>query len=174
MTNISALSTIPYNKSLLQATKHTFIFPTLPFLKYFIQSVNLPGISTSPVQVSNPFADMFRHGDKLVFEGLVISALIDEDLRVWEETKNWLYALTTPEKFSQYIRYDEARRKESPYHDGELTLYTNSNVPNMRFKFTECHPIAMSGINFSTIDNADNVLTSEIMFRYDQFFLERF
>jgi len=174
MTNVSALGTIPYNKSLLQLTKHTFIFPTLPFLKYFIQNVNLPGISTSPVPVPNLFADTYRHGDKLVFEPMTVVALIDEDLRVWEETKNWLYSLTKPEKFPQYIRFDEARRKDSPYHDGELTLYKNSNEPNMRFKFTECHPVAMSGIDFSTVESSDNIPTLEIQFRYDQFFLERF
>lgn len=173
MTTSSLLTRIPENTSFLQANKFTFAFDTLPFLKYFCQNVALPSISTSAVTVSSPFADMYRHGDKLNFSELNVSVLIDEDLRVWEETYNWLQALTKPDNFRQYFRQDRSDKRNRAYHDATLTLNTNANNPNMRFKFTECHPVALSGIQFSTMETAASTLTADITFRYDQFYLER-
>ena len=99
MSNSSACSTQPENSSFLQPNKFTFSFPTLPFLKYFCQTVNIPGVSTSPVTVDNPFSNTYRHGDKLMYDQMNLSVIVDEDIRVWEETYNWLLALTFPSEF---------------------------------------------------------------------------
>lgn len=171
MTTQSLLTRIPENTSLLQSARFTFSFPKLPFLKYFCQAVQLPGVSTSAVQVSNPFADTYRHGDKLVYEPFVITALLDEDIRVWEETYDWLTAMTKPQLFAQYGRFFDERRL--PYHDGVLTINTNSNIQNVRVLFKDCHPTSLNGIPFDTKINADSTFTAEIGFRYDYFTIER-
>lgn len=114
---------------------------------------------------------MYRHGDKLVFDQLIVKAIIDEDLRVWEETYDWLQALTKPDKYSQYIRFYD--KEKNPYHDATLTVNTNANVPNIRFKFTNCHPIGLGGIEFNTTLDATTTITTEIAFRYDQYYLDR-
>jgi hypothetical protein len=171
MANESLLTRIPENTSFLQTTKFSFSFPTLPFLRYFCQSAILPGITTQPVPVSSPFSNMYRHGDKLEYELLTVTALIDEDLRTWEETHNWLQSLTKPKQFSEYVRYYNA--DGVPYHDGTLTINTNANNPNIRIKFTHCHPVSLSQIQFSTFTNAETTLTCDISFRYDQFEIDR-
>ena len=171
MSNSSACSTQPENSSFLQPNKFTFSFPTLPFLKYFCQTVNIPGVSTSPVTVDNPFSNTYRHGDKLMYDQMNLSVIVDEDIRVWEETYNWLVALTKPQSFTQYIRYHN--KKEMVYHDAILTINTNANNPNIRFKFTNLHPISLGGVNFNVSDNANTTLTADIIFRYDYFELLR-
>lgn len=143
----------------------------MPFLRYFIQTANLPAMGTTAVRVPNPFADMKRHGDKLVFDDLVVTALIDEDMRVWEETKNWLHALTKPDNFPQYIRSND--RTRDPYHDAILTINTNANNPNIRFKFTHCHPVSLGAVNFTYTENAATQLYADIVFAYDQYYIER-
>lgn len=171
MSNESACSTQPANSSFLQGNKFTFSFATLPFLKYFCQSVNIPGVSTSPITVDNPFSNTYRHGDKLVYDQLNVTVIIDEDLRVWEETYNWLQALTFPKEFRQY--YKNTNGRQSAYHDGILTINSNSNNPNMRFKFTDCHPSSLGSINFSVQETPQNIITVDIVFRYDGFVIER-
>lgn len=171
MTKTSVLTTIPDNKSFLQSTKYSFEPTTLPFLRYFVQSVNLPSVSTTaPIQHSL-FADIKRHGDKLRFDQLVITALIDEDMRVWEETFDWLCALTKPDRFEQYIRFFD--RKADPYHDAILTVNTNSNIPNIRFKFTNCHPVQLGAVHFAETVNANVILVADIVFEYDQYYIQR-
>lgn len=170
MSNQSLLNRTPTNTSFLQPHKFTFEIPTLPFLRYFCQAVTFPGVSTTAPEVPSPFANMYRHGDKLVFEPLIVQTLIDEDLRVWIETFDWLVALTKPAEFEQYKRFHDPERRL--YHDGVLTFNTNANNPNIRARFTHCHPVSISNIQMNTSHNADNVFTADIMFRYDQYTLE--
>jgi hypothetical protein len=172
MSNQSVLNLIPENTSLMQTARYTFAFPTLPFLTYFMQTTTIPGVSTGAIKVENPFSATYRHGDKLVFEPLAVTALLDEDMRVWEETFNWLKALTFPNKFEEYQRFKNPNG--SLYHDAILTVNTNSNIPNIRYKFTHCHPVVLSNVQLNTTLNADDyVMTAEITFRYDQFYMER-
>lgn len=172
MSKTSVLTQISENKSLLQPAKFTFEPTTLPFLRYFVQSVSLPSVNTTAaVQVAMGFSDIKRHGDKLRFDQLVISALIDEDMRVWEETYDWLCALTKPDRFEQYVRFYD--KKKDPYHDAVLTVNTNSNIPNIRFQFTNCHPVSLGAVHFTETQNADNVLVADITFEYDQYYIKR-
>ena len=171
MAQNSILNRIPDNKSFLQPHKYQFVFPEMPFLKYFVQSVNLPDVGTQAVPVPNMFANTYRHGDKLVYSPLRCTILVDEDLRSWEETYDWLVALTSPEKWTQYAKYYNSEGRL--YHDGQLTLTTNANIPNIRFKFTDCHPVSITGLNFSTADNADTIFTCDVEFRYDIFQIDR-
>lgn len=171
MSNQSLLNRTPTNTSFLQPHKFTFEIPTLPFMRYFCQSVTFPGVSTTSPMVPSPFAPMYRHGDTLQFEQLIVQALIDEDLQVWQETFDWLVALTKPAEFEQYKRFYNPERKL--YHDGVLTFNTNSNNPNVRAVFTYCHPVSISNIQMNTSHSADNVFTVDIQFMYDQYTLTR-
>lgn len=162
---------VPQNTSLLQSTKYSFVIPDLPFARYFCQSVSLPGISTSAVTIPTPFSETYRHGDKLAFEPFKFTFIIDEDMRVWEESYAWLIALTFPRKFAEYERVKG--RKIPKYYDGILTLNTNANLPNIFIKFRNCHPVSLGGITLSTADSADTTLIADMELRYDYFDIER-
>lgn len=171
MTTQSVIAKIPENVSLLQPTKFTFVIPEKHNLIYFIQNINMPGVSTSEVSVETPFSATFRHGDKLVYEPLNITFLIDEDMRTWEETYNWLKALTFPKEFREYRRI---RGEMKPlYYDAMLTINTNANVPNLRVKFFDCFPTSLGEIQFSTTDSAETNMIADVTFRYDRYEIER-
>ena len=168
----SFASNTPQNSSILQLTRFTFIIPDKPYLKYFCQTVSIPTVSTTEVTVPTPFSNTYRHGDKLQYEALSITAIVDEDMRIWEETYSWLSSLTRPESFEQYPR-KSLQDKTPLYFDGYLTVNTNANNPNIRFKFHNCHPVSLGGIDFDTKTDADNIPTCTIQFRYDIFEVER-
>ncbi len=168
----SFASNTPQNSSILQLTRFTFIIPDKPFLKYYCQTVSIPSVSTSAVTVATPFSNTYRHGDKLEFEALSITAIVDEDMRIWEETYNWLKGLTRPSSSEEYLR--KGLQDTTPlYFDGYLTVNTNANNPNIRFKFHNCHPVSLGGVDFDTKTDADNIPTCTIQFRYDLFEVER-
>lgn len=172
MTIESFTTNTPENTSILQSTKFTFLFPDKPFLKYFCQTVIIPSVSTNVISVPTPFSDTYRHGEKLSYDPLVITALIDEDLRVWQETYNWLKSLTRPTSFDEYPR--KSLRDPTPlYFDGYLTVNTNANKPNIRFHFHNCHPSDIGSINFDTKVDADTIPTCDFTFRYDGYEVER-
>lgn len=167
----SPLIQIPTNTSYAQLTKFIFQIPTLPFMRYFVQDVGFPGVSTTPPEVATPFSPTFRHGGTLRFDTLTINMMVDEDMRSWEETYKWLVSLTRPTQFPEYARYKN--KDGSLYHDAILTVNTNANLPNMRFAFTACHPINLTGIQFSSKENAETIMTASVVFRFDFFELKR-
>lgn len=168
MANESILTQIPENSNFLQSMKYTFTIPKLPFANYFCQTVIFPGVATAEVLQPSPFSPVYRHGDTLQFDPITISFLIDEDMRVWEESLQWLSVLTSPSKFKEF----EPKFKEK-YYDAILTINTNSNVPNVRIKFFNCHPISLGSIQFSSTDTQDITPFADLTLRYDYFKFDR-
>lgn len=171
MSNQSALSTVPVNTSILQPTKFTFVFPNLPFARYFCQTVSVPGISTNAISLATPFSNIYHHGTTLSFDEFSINAIMDEDMRVWEETYNWIKSLTRPTSYQEYIT--NKTNGGELYQDAILTINTNANNPNIRVKFKNCHPISLGSVIFNVSETADTILTADISFRYDYFTFER-
>ena len=165
------IARIPDNTNFLQTTKYTFVIANLPFARYFCQNVNLPGVTSNEIEVPNPFSSTYRHPTKMSFEAFTITFLVDEDLKVWEETFKWIVSLTRPESYSQYIK--SFNREASPYQDGILTINTNANLSNIRIKFRNVFPVSLGGIQFSTMNSADTTPTADVTFRYDIFDIER-
>lgn len=167
----SFTTNIPDNTSILQVNKFTFLIPDKPYLKYFCQAVSIPSVSTTEITIPTPFSNTYRHGEKLNYEALTITSLIDEDMRVWQESYNWLKSLTRPSSFEEYPR--KSQRDQTPlYFDGYLTINTNANKPNIRIKFLNCHPTSISMINFDTKLDAETIPTFDVTFRYDLFEIE--
>lgn len=169
MTNASFLKTAPANTNTLDTTRFVFTIPSLPFANFFCQTVNIPGVSTSPVMVPTPFSETWRHGDKAVFDQLTLTFLVDEELRTWEETYIWLATLTFPQKFKQF-----APRFKEKYYDGILTINSNSNVPLLRIKYFNCHPISLGTVQLATTDTPDLTPIADLTLQFDYFEFERF
>jgi hypothetical protein len=134
--------------------------------------VSIPSVSINPIAVPTPLTNTYRHGDKIEFEALTITAIVDEDMRIWQETYDWMKGLANPITTDQYLR--KSLQDTTPiYFDGFLTVNTNANNPNIRFKFLNCHPTSLGGVDFDTKTDADNIPTCSITFRYDLFEVER-
>jgi len=171
MTKNSPLSTNPTNNNLLEQNKFIFTMPNLRFARYFCQSASLPGVSTSEVERHTPYHTQFHHGDTLNYEPLVLSAQIDEDMRVWEETYNWLRAETAPNKFSEYR--NGVLVQHDIYNDGILEFNKNSNLSNLRIKFFNCHITSLGPIQLTYLDSDVVNPIADITIRYDTFEVER-
>ena len=178
MTQNNILTKQPDNINLLNSNKYSLTFPTLPHINYFIYSLILPGVSTIAVPVGTPFTATKRHGDTLVYEPLTITVLADEDLRSWRETYDWLVGLTYPTKFKEYIGHyglDTTKfPKQMLYSDAALIIRTNSENPNFVYKFRDCHPVALSSIQFNNADNAEITAYFDVTFEYDYYTIEPF
>jgi hypothetical protein len=175
---------IPTNQSLAQSTKFRLSFSRLPYMTFFCNSINLPGISSSPTQLNTPFSDLPVPGDKIEYEPLEVSFLVDEDYRSWLTVHDWVRGITFPTTFDEYKKLGllgttrpQSKLAESverpQYSDAILTLYTNKNNPHIRVKFRNCFPISLSSINFSTQDTADIIISGSASFKFDYYDIER-
>ena len=169
MTNSSTLTSIPENTNLLHPNKFLLVIPNLKTINYFCQSVSLPGLNTTEVPVETPFSATYRHGDKLVFDPLIVTFLVDEDMRNWEEVFNWLRGLTFPENFTQYRN----QKAKGLYWDVTLQVNKNSNNENLRFKFFNAHPVSLGPVMFEFTNGPEVTQTCDLTLRYDYYVMER-
>lgn len=164
----------PENTSFLQPTKFALTFRRIPNIVYFLQSVNLPGVSTGEAMVPTPFVDTYRAGDKIVYDTLNLTFIVDEDMRSWFEIHDWIRGLTFPKSFDEYKRLKKVNSDfGGVYSDATLSITTNANAPNIRLRFADCFPTSLSSIQFNASDSADITVTADATIRFQYYEVER-
>lgn len=184
---MTALNRNPSNIDLLQSTKFRINFGRLPGVTYFCQTANLPGISLTEIPRSNPFVELYSPGEKLIYDTLNFTFLVDEDLRAWTDIHDWMRGITFPTEFEEYLRLQQEKGTNNlgqtlfnnsginigQFSDASMTIFTNKNNPNFRIKFVDVFPIGLGTIIFNTSDNADNIVTADATFRFSYYNYDR-
>ena len=153
-------------QNFLNPTEFRFTMNRLPNVEFFVQSVQLPDLSSGATEQATPFKTIYRPGDKLTFGDLTLTCRVDEDMLGYIETWNWLIGITKPESFDQYKTILEG---DGLYSDGTLTVMTNGKNPNIQFTFKDMFPTNIGGISLA-IDQTDvEPPTMDLTFRYSSF-----
>ena len=177
-----AIERNPSNRDLLQGTKFHLNFSRLPGLTFFCQTVNIPGVSLSEVPRNTPFIDLYVPGEKIIYDTLNATMLINEDMSDWIIIHDWIRAMTFPREFEEYAKMDgmfkdsvlrKGTKVPPQYSDASLTVYTNKNNPNLRISFKDCFPTSLGGIQFSSMDSAETIQTTDVLFRYSYYNIEK-
>lgn len=165
----SFLNKYDINSNILETSKYIFVTHNLPFLNFFAQSVQTPSISTNEVFQDTPYSIIYRAGDKLMYEPLTATFLIDEDLKVWEEIYNWMRGYTYPTTREEY----RAQAKKGIYADMSILFLKNSHESNLSFRLHDCFPTSIGPINFDSTADAGTVMTTDVTFRFSTFEIVR-
>jgi hypothetical protein len=168
----------PADQNLLQGSKFQVAFARLPYIQFFVQAINLPGISSTPAVQTTPFVDAPIPADKLKYENFSMTFLIDEPLWTWTSVNDWIKGLTFPDSFQEYKNLSIQQRlltanKKPQYSDAQVTILTNKNNPILAVTFQDMFPVSVSGIQFSTQDNATAVKTATAEFAFTNYQISR-
>ena len=79
-----------------EPTKFRFSISKLPKVEYFCTAANIPGISLGSAEQPTPLKDIPIPGDKLSYDNLEITFLIDENLENYREIHGWLTGIGFP------------------------------------------------------------------------------
>lgn len=156
----------PINSNLLQSTKFMLNFARVPDMSFFCQSVALPGLNLSEVIQESPLSQIYRHGDKLQYDPLTITFLVDEYMNSWKNIHDWLRGMGKPTKFQEY---KTVKTTLGLYSDATLTVLNGQNNPVMRFLYRNCFPTNLSSVQFSATDDGGQTITADATFRFDYF-----
>lgn len=179
---MTALNRNPINIDLLQDTKFRVVFERLPGMTFFCQMANFPGLALTEAVQPTPFIDLYVPGEKLIYDTLNITFLVDEEMYAWTELHDWIRGLTFPTDFKEYV--DMQRKGRIPgfgfnnndrpqYGSATLTVHSNKNNPRIRVKFFDVFPTSLSTILFNTQDTAENIVTADASFRFSYYDYER-
>ena len=94
MTTTNVQTRQPSKMDYASPVQFRFKIAKLPQVEFFIQTVNLPGITLGEISdVPTPLYDYPMPGDKITYQSLDISFLVDENLNNYKELHDWLSGL---------------------------------------------------------------------------------
>lgn len=182
MSNLS-LSSDTFN--LFPAAPASFLlrFERMPYLSFVVQEVALPGISAVAPQVALPGVNVRYQPDRLTYEPLQVTFLVDEEFRVHRELHQWLAGMTGRDDRSTLTAAfvnDQAefvwgtgpatsgkRLAETSRTTAGLTIVNESKIPILRVLFYNLYPTAVGPVQFSVTVDPLTTLTSTATFEYD-------
>jgi hypothetical protein len=157
------------NVNMLAPNTFRFVLHGLEEVTYFLQQVNLPAVSIGTVSVTTPTQRDYDNPDnKVQFEDLNMTFVVDEDLRNWEIIKNWL-----TRDLVNITDYPKNAINEELFKDATLYTLSNSSNPNVRIKFRRIFPTSISGLDFNTSTGPDTPMTASVTFKYLDFVFDR-
>jgi hypothetical protein len=174
---MTVLTRNPTNPNFLQPNKFILNFTRLPNVRYFCQSVSVPGISLSETPITNPFVDIYSPGEKAIYDLMNITFMIDEDLKAWLEIHDWIRAMTFPKEYAEYRNLPRLSGKQEnnfpQFSDATITLLSSKNNPIYNFKIYDCFPTSLSTFVMSASDSPDTIMTADATFRFAYFDVEK-
>ena len=174
VTATSPIARQPDKLDYASPTQFKFGIHQLPKVEFFTVSANLPGISAGVVIQATPFKDIPTMGDKLTYENVSISFIVDEYLENYISLHNWMVGIGFPEKREQFRtfrdvtsntpaggksptvdRIGKATADRAMYSDAFLQILSNKNNPIVEVNFENAFPISLSALDYT--QNATNV-----------------
>lgn len=146
------------NINYLATNKFKFNIQKVPNFSYFVQSVNLPSLNISETSYETPFSNQWLQGDKIQFEPIDVTFLVDENMTSWLEIFNWIRSYGFDKSYEQY--------KPDSKVDATLTILTNKSNPNLSVTFEDIWPISLSEIAFATNVQDIEEAIATVSFRY--------
>lgn len=187
-TSTSPLNRQPSKLDYTSPTQFRFLINQLPKVEYFTTEANIPGITLSEIEYGTPLKNIPLLGDKLTYENLDITFIVDENLENYIEMHTWLTAIGFPKDRKQFSEFRSATsnvstntRGESKdigdvkastperamYSDAMLTILTNKNNPVVECRFRDVFPTSLSGLTYSQNQTDVEYLTATVSFKYE-------
>jgi hypothetical protein len=190
MTTTNSYNRQPTKLDYADPTKFKFNIIKLPKVEYFCTAVNLPGITLADNYTQpTPFRDIPLPGEKLEYEKLAMTFLVDENLENYQEIHGWLRGLGFPGGYAEFktlldagvdrfptsknsVLGDAGRSKFAApnqgglFSDATLTILTSKNNAVVEVRFSDVFPISLSGLQYTQQANDTDYLTATVTFNY--------
>ena len=168
-------------------TQFKFNIVQLPKVEYFTTACNLPSITLADAIFPTPFTDVPVQGDKLTFDNLIISFIVDESLENYLQLHSWLRGIGFPKSRQQFsdFRGNEsvtpiakqgisddigdvkpATASRGLFGDATLTILSNKNNPLVEVRFRDVYPASLSGLDYNQNNTDVEYLTATCDFKY--------
>jgi hypothetical protein len=159
----------PKNTNTLSRNRFKLIFPRVPHVEYFAQSLTIPEITVPPVEQPTPFAPVRVIGINAHFPPFTVNILCDEDLMAWQEIHDWLVNTSFPRNFDEF----QEVKKKGLYSDMLVLMNSNANVPTFEFRFHNIFPSALGAIELTAADDGTETIIFPATFSYTDYEIRR-
>lgn len=187
MTDLSAINRQPKVIDYSAPTQYRFTILQLPKVQFFTTACNVPGINMGEALFPTPFKDIPVLPDKITYENLEITFLVDENLENYQELHKWIRAIGFPKERAEFQsfrednvdRFPTANTKSVPsdsvkprtsdsamYSDATLTILSNKNNPVVNILFSNVYPVSLSSLQYTNDSTDTEYLSATATFQY--------
>lgn len=158
--------------NLLADNAFHFEIHNLPQFSYGAQTFELPGINMGYATRPTPLLDIPEPGDKVDFQDLIITFLVDEQLENYKEIWKWMMHLAYPRTTKQYR--DLVTGQSNYMRKSDITMNTLTNKFNVmnEVKFIDCFPYALTGILFNAANPEVEHPVATASFQYSNYYFK--
>ena len=189
MTVTNSLTRQPTKLDYASPTQFKFSILKLPKVEYFCTSVNVPGISLGDATQATSFKNIPLPGDKLTYEPLQMTFLVDENLENFQEIHGWLVGLGFPRDHNEFQNLLTAGTDRFPsqstsqstepgkvkfgaadtggtFSDATLTVLSSKNNAQVEVRFRDVFPTGLTGLQYNQQAADVDYLTATVSFQY--------
>lgn len=143
----------------------------LPYIEFFTQRTEIPGVSAIPIEKPNPFNKTYETPDKLTYNNFEFSFIIDEKMNNYIEVYNWIKGITAPQNFGQFKEINES--EEGRFSDISVLVLNSNKNPSIAINYKNCFPISLSEVSLDTTSPDIVYPQATVTFQYDYFEIEQ-
>ena len=155
------------NTNFLSHIGFTVNVKRLPNVEFYTQRMQVPGVSAGAVETPNPLSTLYNTPDKLLYQELDLSFIVDENMANYFECLDWLEAITSPVELAQFGRLEKT--DDGIVSDISITILNSNKNPNIAFTFLNCFPVSLSQITLDVTQQDIVYPEASMVFRYDRF-----
>ena len=154
-------------QNFLSLSGFKFNIKRLPNVSFFVQGVNIPGVTMNADETPTPFTTIYRVGDRLTWDDLTLTIRSDEDLESFDEIYKWMVAATKAGGFAGYQTLVDS--DDGLYSDATLTILNSKKNSNKILTFIDIFPITLGGINMDVTSSDMSYATFDVTFKYNTY-----
>ena len=152
---MTSLTDQPENINPLADVQFRFDVAALPKTSFFVQTVNLPGVTLEGATIATPQLQNFsRHTGIITYDPLNVTFLIDEYLKNWQEVFQWMVG------------------EENKYTSAVLTILSSSMNPTMELHFKYIFPTSLSEVSFDSTTTDPVYQVATVNFNYTEYIIK--
>mgnify|MGYP000102791409 CR=1 FL=1 len=179
-TSASALNNVNYLQP--NAFKLTIDHKHFQNLEFFCQTANIPGIGLGEAVIDTPLKSIPFPGDKVTYQDLAISFLVDENLNNYKEIHDWIIGLGAPQNHTQFSTLRDTGTDRFPgqtttainntvpdggtYSDATLTVLNSKNIAVTEIRFHNIFPTSLGSLSYDVQASDVNYLQASVDFSY--------
>ena len=188
MTDVNVQTRQPAIMDYASPVQFRFKCSKLPKVEFFCQSANIPGIGLGTTDVETSLKSIPFPGDKVTYQDLAISFLVDENLENYKEIHDWIIGLGFPQNHTQFsdLRATSSDRfpgtsssnaitgqatadplpESGMYSDATLTVLNSKNIAVTEIRFHNIFPTSLGALSYDVQASDVNYLQTNVDFSY--------
>ena len=183
MTTVNVNTREPVKLDYASPIQFRFKCSKLPTVEFFCQTANIPGIGLGVADIETPLKSIPFPGDKVTYQDLAISFLVDENLNNYKEIHDWIIGLGAPQNHTQFSTLRDTGTDRFPgqttnspnnntipdggtYSDATLTVLNSKNIAVTEIRFHNIFPTSLGALSYDVQASDVNYLSTSVDFSY--------